>query len=95
MADRPCISALTRVFNALCCRFAVRSDFWDSSTMAKGDSAADTATAEETTVRDFIREIADRVIFMDGGVIVETGPPSQVIDAPEQDRTQSFLERVL
>ena len=43
----------------------------------------------------FIREIADRVAFMDGGVVVELGPPSQVIDAPVHERTKSFLERVL
>ncbi|NNC22579.1 amino acid ABC transporter ATP-binding protein [Salinisphaera sp. USBA-960] len=42
----------------------------------------------------FAREIADRVIFMDGGRIVESGPPAEVIDAPRQPRTQSFLERV-
>jgi polar amino acid transport system ATP-binding protein len=43
----------------------------------------------------FAREVADRVVFMDGGVIVEDGPPSQVIGAPKHERTQSFLRRVL
>ncbi|MFI6597799.1 amino acid ABC transporter ATP-binding protein [Nonomuraea sp. NPDC050536] len=43
----------------------------------------------------FAREVADRVVFMDGGVIVEDGPPSQVIGAPQHERTRSFLKRVL
>lgn len=42
----------------------------------------------------FAREIADRVIFMDGGRIVEQGPPAQVFDAPQDPRTQNFLRRV-
>ncbi|MEV4163792.1 amino acid ABC transporter ATP-binding protein [Nonomuraea dietziae] len=43
----------------------------------------------------FAREVADRVVFMDGGVIVEDGPPAQVIGDPQQERTRSFLKRVL
>jgi len=43
----------------------------------------------------FAREVADRVVFMDGGVIVEDGPPEQVIGAPRQERTRTFLRRVL
>ncbi|TDC09250.1 amino acid ABC transporter ATP-binding protein [Nonomuraea longispora] len=43
----------------------------------------------------FAREVADRVVFMDGGVVVEDGPPSQVIGDPQQERTQAFLHRVL
>ena len=42
----------------------------------------------------FAREIADRVIFMDGGRIVESGPPAQIFDAPHDDRTRRFLRRV-
>ena len=42
----------------------------------------------------FAREVADRVVFMDGGVIVESGPPSEVIDAPHHERTRAFLARV-
>ncbi len=42
----------------------------------------------------FAREVSDRVIFMDGGLIVEEGPPAQVFDNPRHRRTQSFLERV-
>ena len=43
----------------------------------------------------FAREVADRVIFMDGGVIVEEGHPDEVIGNPQQERTKTFLRRVL
>ena len=43
----------------------------------------------------FAREVADRVIFMDGGVIVEEGHPDQVIGNPQHERTRTFLDRVL
>ncbi|HKO38270.1 MAG TPA: amino acid ABC transporter ATP-binding protein [Solirubrobacterales bacterium] len=43
----------------------------------------------------FAREVADRVVFMDEGVIVEEGPPAQVIDSPREERTKKFLGRVL
>ncbi|MGV0813449.1 amino acid ABC transporter ATP-binding protein [Mycolicibacterium boenickei] len=43
----------------------------------------------------FAREVADTVIFMDGGVIVESGTPKQVIDAPSHQRTRNFLAKVL
>ncbi len=43
----------------------------------------------------FAREVADRVIFMDGGVIVEEGPPAEVIGDPQHERTRTFLRRVL
>jgi polar amino acid transport system ATP-binding protein len=43
----------------------------------------------------FAREVADRVLFMDGGAIVEAGPPEQVIGAPREQRTREFLQRVL
>lgn len=40
----------------------------------------------------FARDVAQRVIFMDGGVIVEEGPPEQVFGAPRQERTRRFLQ---
>jgi polar amino acid transport system ATP-binding protein len=43
----------------------------------------------------FAREVADRVLFIDDGVIIEQGPPSTVIGNPRQERTRSFLARVL
>ena len=42
----------------------------------------------------FARQVADHVIFMDGGVIVEEGPPEAVIDNPAQQRTKAFLSRL-
>tara|TARA_R110002049_G_scaffold188402_2_gene356841 strand:- start:48832 stop:49566 length:735 start_codon:yes stop_codon:yes gene_type:complete len=42
----------------------------------------------------FAREIADRVVFMDGGKIVESGPPSEIFSAPKDARLQKFLQRV-
>lgn len=41
----------------------------------------------------FARDVADKVIFMDGGVIVEQGDPRQVIDHPKEERTKQFLSR--
>ena len=43
----------------------------------------------------FAREVADRVVFMDGGVIVEHGTPAEVFGNPQHARTQSFLSKVL
>jgi polar amino acid transport system ATP-binding protein len=43
----------------------------------------------------FAREVADRVVFMHEGVIVESGPASEVLDNPQDPRTQEFLSKVL
>jgi polar amino acid transport system ATP-binding protein len=43
----------------------------------------------------FAREVADEVVFMDDGMVVEQGPPRSVIDAPQHERTRSFLSKVL
>ena len=43
----------------------------------------------------FAREVADKVAFMDGGIVVEEGPPAQVVAEPRHERTRSFLARVL
>ena len=42
----------------------------------------------------FAREVADRVVFMDGGVIVEQGTPEEVFDNPQSDRTKDFLGHI-
>jgi polar amino acid transport system ATP-binding protein len=42
----------------------------------------------------FAREVADRVVFMDQGVVVEEGPPNEVLLNPQEERTKSFLRRV-
>lgn len=41
----------------------------------------------------FARDLADHIVFMDGGVIVEEGPAEQVINNPQHDRTKAFLNR--
>jgi len=43
----------------------------------------------------FAREVGDKLVFMDGGVIVEEGVPRDVLGNPQQERTQSFLSKVL
>ncbi len=43
----------------------------------------------------FAREVADTVAFLDGGVVVEQGPPGAVLDAPRHERTRAFLSKVL
>ena len=42
----------------------------------------------------FAREVADRVLFMDQGIIVEEGTPQDIFESPKQERTQSFLRRI-
>jgi len=43
----------------------------------------------------FAREVCDNVVFMDGGVVVEQGPPADVFGNPQHERTKSFLSKVL
>jgi len=43
----------------------------------------------------FARQVADRVIFMDGGQIVEAGAPGRIFDAPSEERTRSFLNAII
>jgi polar amino acid transport system ATP-binding protein len=43
----------------------------------------------------FAREVADTVVFLDGGTVVESGPPAEVLDCPRHPRTAEFLRRVL
>jgi ABC-type polar amino acid transport system ATPase subunit len=43
----------------------------------------------------FAREAADRIVFMDGGVICEQGPPEAILESPQQDATKRFLRRFL
>ena len=43
----------------------------------------------------FAREVADELVFMDGGVVVESGPPHQVLANPRHERTRAFLSRVM
>jgi polar amino acid transport system ATP-binding protein len=43
----------------------------------------------------FAREVADTVVFMDGGHVVEAGPPAQILEHPQHERTQAFLSKVI
>jgi polar amino acid transport system ATP-binding protein len=43
----------------------------------------------------FAREVADQLVFMDDGVVVESGVPREVLANPQQERTQMFLSRIL
>lgn len=43
----------------------------------------------------FAKDVADRVLFMDGGVVLEEGPPEEIFNSPKHERTQSFLKRVI
>jgi polar amino acid transport system ATP-binding protein len=43
----------------------------------------------------FCKEVSNRVLFMDEGVIAESGPPEQIFGAPTNKRTQEFLSKVL
>ena len=57
----------------------------------KGLAAENMTMVIVTHEMAFAREVADRIVFMDGGVIVEQGPAEQVIDYPREARTQAFL----
>jgi polar amino acid transport system ATP-binding protein len=59
--------------------------------LAEGGTTMVLATHEMA----FARDIATQVCFLDGGRILESGPPEQVLVAPEQQRTREFLRRVL
>jgi polar amino acid transport system ATP-binding protein len=43
----------------------------------------------------FAREVGDSLVFMDAGVVVEAGPPKEVLTSPQHERTQAFLSRIL
>ena len=60
----------------------------------KGLAAEQMTMVVVTHEMGFARDVADRVVFMDGGVIVEQGPAEQVIDAPREARTREFLSRI-
>ena len=57
----------------------------------KGLAAEDMTMVIVTHEMGFAREVADRVVFMDGGVIVEQGPARELIDNPREERTRAFL----
>lgn len=58
-------------------------------------AAEGTTMAVVTHEMGFAREVADNVIFLDQGVVMEDGPPSMIFDSPQQVRTRDFLSMVL
>jgi polar amino acid transport system ATP-binding protein len=64
-------------------------------TVIKDLAAGGTTLVIVTHEIGFAREVADRVVFIDHGRIVEQGPPGQVLDRPRHERTRDFLARVL
>jgi len=58
----------------------------------KGDGTTIVMATHEMA---FARDVADRVVFLDGGVIVEQGPAAQVFTRPQHERTRAFLSRFL
>ncbi|MFF7632799.1 amino acid ABC transporter ATP-binding protein [Kitasatospora sp. NPDC008050] len=61
----------------------------------KGLAGSGTTMIVVTHEIGFAREVADTVVFMDGGVVVEQGTAAEVLDHPQHDRTRAFLARVL
>ena len=57
----------------------------------KGLAAENMTMVIVTHEMSFAREVADRIVFMDGGVIVEQGPARELIDNPKEERTRAFL----
>ena len=43
----------------------------------------------------FAQQVADQVLFIEAGVVLEAGPPAQVLGAPSEARTRQFLQRIL
>jgi len=60
-----------------------------------GRAPGSTTCAAAWAWMGFAREVCDRVLFMDAGVVVEQGAPRQVLPAPREERTRRFLSRVL
>ena len=58
-------------------------------------AAGGKTTVIATHEMSFARDIADRVCFLDSGVILEQGPPDQILSAPREPRTQQFLQRII
>ncbi|WP_369963741.1 amino acid ABC transporter ATP-binding protein [Leifsonia sp. EB34] len=61
----------------------------------KGLAASGMTMVVVTHEMGFAREVADELVFMDGGVVVESGDPREVLSNPQHQRTQAFLSKVL
>ncbi|GAA2537613.1 amino acid ABC transporter ATP-binding protein [Winogradskya consettensis] len=64
-------------------------------TMIRGLKDDGTTMVLATHEMGFARQVADRVVFLDGGRIIEAGPPSQVLGDPVEPRTRQFLARII
>ncbi|AZU60335.1 amino acid ABC transporter ATP-binding protein [Neobacillus mesonae] len=64
-------------------------------TVMKNIAKEGTTMLVVTHEMSFAKDVANRVVFMDGGVIVEEGPPKEIFSNPKEDRTKQFLKRVL
>ena len=63
--------------------------------MGAGTEAAENTTAVVTHEMGFAREVADRVVFMAEGKILEEGSPAELFNSPKDPRLQDFLSKVL
>jgi ABC-type polar amino acid transport system ATPase subunit len=75
--------------------FAPKCPTVSSGKLTVGTAAGGMTMLIVTHEMAFARDIADRGCFLDGGVILEQGPPAQIFSAPREPRTQQFLERIV
>jgi polar amino acid transport system ATP-binding protein len=61
----------------------------------KGLAASGMTMIVVTHEMGFAREVADTLVFMDGGIVVESGDPAEVLANPQHNRTKAFLSKVL
>ena len=69
----------------------IRKDAGEVLKVIRGLAEKDTTMIIVTHEMAFAHDVSDDVIFMDGGVIVEQGPPSRVLENPTEERTRQFL----
>ena len=67
-------------------RFAAAAEAWDTDLTGGAPALAE-------DIVSFARDVADRVVFMDGGYVVESGPPSEFFAAPKSERARQFIAR--
>jgi len=77
--------------------FAHEANGWQLTNLSFGDTTQVEVTRSGMTIlivtheMHFARDVADRIMFMDGGVVVEEGPAKQLIEHPQEERTKQFL----
>ena len=65
--------------------------FWEVRRVLRDLADRKTTMIIVTHEMHFARDVADRILFMDGGVVVEEGPAKQLIEHPQEERTKQFL----